>query len=367
MSRHFLILGSGKMARNIGLFFMRKGNSVNWVSGDANRLADIEKWYRQTIRRLLKLDPDFVVPVPARFYLPTCPTIPPADVIIESTSEELKKKQALLKVLEPVFSEKTLVVSNSSSILPRKIHPCCAGLHFFYPLELSGLAEVIIPNTYPDHRVSMLMALLSENGLGYIQETEETAFVVSRLLLPVQTECFRTLMAGHEPRHVDRATISGLLPVGQLTLMDSIGLDILCLSVGNFLDRMKTSEAKQYTPLREGLTELLSMGKKGIKNRNGLLGGAQLPWPLKTILACDLDRLPRKFLYLFINACYCVLERNEIDEAGLGLALEGLFSPDVSLSQMVEMLGRETICKELYDWYNKTGVTYFSPAGLLSI
>ena len=349
LNRRFLILGSGKMARNIGLFFIRKGNSVNWVSRDANSLANINRWYRKTIQRLAKLDQDFVIPAQARFYLSTYPKIPPADVIIESTSEELIKKQALLKALESMFSEETLVVSNSSSILPRDIHPYCAGLHFFYPLELSCLAEVIIPDSYPDQMVSKLLALLSESNLRYIRETEDTAFVVSRLLLPVQTECFRALMAGHEPHHVNRSTISGLLPVGQLTLMDSIGLDILCPSVENFLDRIKTSEAKQYAPLREGLIEVLSMGKKGTKNKNGLLVGAQLPWSLKPISTSDLNRLPKKFLYLFINTCYYALERNEIDESGLDMALEGLFSPDVPLSQMVETKGRETICKELYD------------------
>ena len=53
--KHLMILGSGKMARNIGAFFLQQGYAVTWMTGGENRVADLEKHVHKVIRRFARV------------------------------------------------------------------------------------------------------------------------------------------------------------------------------------------------------------------------------------------------------------------------------------------------------------------------
>lgn len=258
-----LVAGSGKLARGIGLHLAAVGLDVCWVSRDAERLAALEATMRRRAREF-----------PGRVSFATPEAAPAADVLWESIEEDPAAKAELLGRLA---ARAALVLSNSSSILPSDLHPRAAGLHVFHPVGEVRLAEAILPAGYPDR--AALEAFATRAALDLLVEDERSAFVATRILLPLQAEAFRCLAAGVTPARLDVASESALLPVGILTLMDAIGLDVLAAATAAYQRRMSPEHAAAVAPLVEGLALLVAQGKRGRKNRDGILVGAPLPWP----------------------------------------------------------------------------------------
>jgi len=364
-SKTIVVAGSGKMARDLGLFFLGRGHSVSWLSRDEVRLETLERWIRKRVRRLASLFPDWKPGEPA-FFVVGDPEVPAADVFIESINEEEREKQELLRSLDEIIPPGALRFSNSSSILPATIHPSCAGLHFFYPVELTGFVEAVFPEDFDVRDKERILDLLRESELECVEEGTETAFAVNRLLLPVQNECFRALRTGRAADDVDEATVSDLLPLGQLTLIDNIGLDVVYPAVCNFTSRMGPGISDQYEPLRAGLRELLDIGKRGHKNRDGIRLGQPLPWnggPEATDgSAPPFDALIRA---LFLNSCQRALEEELLTAKDLDLALCSLFGWERDLAETWEHSDIEGSRKALDGGHRLWGCDYFVPCGEL--
>ncbi len=363
MSRRLLLLGSGKMARNTGVFFLKKRWSVSWVSRDPGRLAQLERAIEKHVRRLRRLDPDRAGKMQIRFFLPMAADIPEPDVIIESINESLDDKRAIVAAVAGLFTPGTLLLSNSSSIMPGQIHEACMGLHFFYPVELTGLVEIIFPGQCPQAARKKVVELVGECGLQAIVQDKESAFAANRLLLPMQAEAFRLLRDGVRPEDVDSVSASELLPAGQLSMMDTIGLDVIHASVPNYLERMPPEEAAGYEPLTSGLAGLLDMGKRGAKNRDGLLSGSPLPWPPRAQPAGE-DRaaLAKRFLYLAVNACMTFLENRIVSRPSLGLITGDLWQSDTTIEDVIKKEKAATIFQFLENLYKKGGLSYYRPS-----
>ncbi|MEN8190101.1 MAG: 3-hydroxyacyl-CoA dehydrogenase NAD-binding domain-containing protein, partial [Thermodesulfobacteriota bacterium] len=137
-----LVLGSGKMAENIGFFFLAKGLSVSWASPSKERLERLAKKAERLRRRFQRVD-GTEKPGGADFLQFPFKPQSAYQLCIEASHEDLAHKRKLLGHLDELVGDSTLLVTTSSSILPEKIHPRCLGCHFFYPLELSPAVELI--------------------------------------------------------------------------------------------------------------------------------------------------------------------------------------------------------------------------------
>jgi 3-hydroxyacyl-CoA dehydrogenase len=360
-----VVAGSGKMARDVGMYFLGRGLPVTWLSRSRERLDDLVRWVRRQLRhREGAAEPGF--------FVVGDPGVPRAEVFIECINEDEGDKRALLLALDEVVPDDAVRVTSSSSIFPDALHARCAGLHFFYPVEMTGFVEAVFPPGYPEASRQRVLALLADTRLECIEEAgREEAFAVNRLLLPVQAEAMRAVIEGWDPRAVDEATVSPALPVGQLTLMDSIGLDVVAPAVGNFTStstsegRLCAEAAAQYAPLRDGLARLLAAGKRGRKNRDGLLVGAALPFE-RTRDGAPAE-LAARCQCLFVNTCHHALERGLLTAAQLALALESLFGWDRGLEAALLPRSPAAACDVLDGAWRETGRLYFVPAGALRL
>lgn len=369
MKPQIVIAGSGKMARDVGVFFLGRGHPVAWLSRDPQRLEALERWVRKRIRRQAafkqETEGEALDAGSPSFFLVESKAIPRAEVFIECINEAEEDKRTLLEALEGVIPDDAIRVTNSSSIFPDALHSECAGLHFFYPVEMTGFVEAVFPSGFSAARRRRLLELLADTQLECIEEGAEAAFAVNRLLLPVQAEAVRLVLAGAEPRALDESSRSEVLPVGQLALMDTIGLDVVYPAVLNFMSRMAREAAAQYEPLRDGLRKMLELGKLGRKNRNGFLLGEQLPWtPSDDGGARPLDEgLADRIRCLFVNTCFHVLERELLSPEKLALALASLFGWERDLQAALEPLTAAQAAMVLEEAYDETGLLYFVPAG----
>lgn len=350
MRPSLLIAGSGKMARNVGMFFFERGWPVAWVSHSCEQLAKLENEATRRAKRMARL---FGEPASRRQRprnageTPALPTFAASfhtysslpssapQIILETTRESLGAKGEVFRGLEPLITKDTLLLTNSSSFLPREIHADCLGLHFFYPVELTGIAELICTDSRLHAKKERLLSLLRENGFAVLEQDADSAFLANRLLLPLQAECLRALTNGWPPAMVEKASKSKVLPVGQLALMDSIGLDVLAAAVRAYQGRMTPEKGRGYEKFASSLEELLAIGKLGGKNRDGFLLGAPLPWPSRLVSDREYEDLAATLPRLFIHGCRQALESGQINRQDLNRLLELLFHCGCSIEELV--------------------------------
>jgi 3-hydroxyacyl-CoA dehydrogenase len=329
-----LIAGSGRMARNIGLYFFERGYPVFWVSHSAEQLARLEKETTRRSKRIARLFPGQEKSLSARFSTySTLPCFTP-DIILETTSESLERKKEAFLAFKSLISSETLLLTNSSSILPHEIHPDCLGLHFFYPVELTGMVELICTGSHLAGKKERLLNFLRDNTFDVLEQDKDSAFLANRLLLPLQARCLRALIAGWPADEINKASKSRILPIGQLALMDSIGLDVLTAAVRTYQARMVKEERRGYEEFARSLEELLALGKLGDKNRDGLLQGSPLPWPSRAMREQECKQFADQLLQLFIRGCRQAVQSGQVTRQGLDRMLELIFHSNCSCEEL---------------------------------
>ena len=359
MNRRLWIAGTGKMAHNVGLYFLRRGFDVTWLSAVPERLAGLQRRVQKTLRE----SPAATAQFRALSDLP----LPPADIVLEATAESLAAKRAVAEAVLPHVPDTTLIASLSSSLLPADIHPRCLGVHFFYPVELTAVAEVIAVGQAEDAWPAV-EAWLRPCGIRMIRQDNRSAFAVNRLLLPLQNECLRLLAEGWSADDVDKASATPLTPFGQLAFMDSVGLDVVRAAADNYAARMNSADAAALAALREGLAGLVGQGKRGRKNANGFLVGEPLPVPHPRRPPADaetLRRVKQRFLWLALNSCLRFLEDGQLSDEDLEVVLTEVFHADSSLRQAMGQEPRPALAAELARMFDQTGLPYWIPARAL--
>ncbi|MCP4199152.1 MAG: hypothetical protein GY762_18565 [Proteobacteria bacterium] len=367
LKKNLCILGSGKMARNIGSFFLQKGYSVTWMVSGEGRLPDIETHVQKIVRRLVRAHGGTTTDYPAHFCILGDDPIAKPDVLIECVQEDTTKKQEDVGKMVPFLGEQTIVLTSSSSIMPDKIHPNAVGMHFFYPVELIDFVEVVFPCTYHPETKQRVLQLLGDIGLRYMLQEGENAFVANRLLLPLEAEMFRNMAAGYRPEEVNLCSVSALLPMKQLDFMDAVGLDVIYASVGNYTERMAADDEESCTALRLKLGEIVQSGKRGNKSKNGLLCGERVTWSneRKNLSTREKRELATTYLHLFINTCLRFVERGRVKQASLDTVLDTVFQSEIGLFEALQKERADRVYKTMETAYRETGLSYFKPSGRL--
>lgn len=312
------------MAVNIGLYFLHKEHPVCWVSHSAGQVDIINKILQKAKRRIDKFLPEKSQTFEASASLYGS-EIPKPDIILESSKESLEQKRSIFSSLAHIIDDRTLLFSNSSSLLPEKIHCRCLGTHFFFPVELTGIVELIACSAAEQPQYNQSLAFLRQSGFDVIEQDDRSAFITNRLLLPLQTAAMTALRDGYCDKDIDTISKSELISFGQLSLMDSIGLDIVRSSAINY----KTLESTVLNPdidlLISCLDRLIKSGKLGKKNCNGLLTGTPLPWTGTEKSNKLLHSLSKQFKQLMKKGCFDALEKELITKEGLSMVLNRIF------------------------------------------
>jgi len=352
------------MGLDSGLFFLRRGWRVTWISGTRERRDEFDRRIARELRRLTDSDPaaDRAGDACVRLFDdPGVSSESAPDLFLEAVREDVARKRNIFRCAAVSLGAKTPLATVSSSILPGEIHPRCLGAHGFFPLEITRLVEVVIPREAGDGAAGALLDILRGVGLHTIVQTAANAFAVNRLLLPLQAEAVRALRAGWPAAVVDGASATPLVPFGQLALMDAVGLDVIAAAVANYCRRMPPGEAQDYEELGETLHALLAAGKRGKKNRDGFLSGSPLPWAAGTP-GGDVAALALDFGALAANTCTRAIESGEISEENLDLAFSSLFATAVPLDEERRRCRDSRQVGRLARLRRETGRSYFLPA-----
>lgn len=156
------------------------------------------------------------------------------DVVIEAVVEDLEVKRQLFRALEDVVAETTVLASNTSSLTVADIAAACrhparvAGLHFFNPVPLMKVAEVIAALRTSQQTVQTLSELVSGAGHRAVVTADQPGFLVNHAGRGLYTEGLRVVEEqAATPADVDDVLREGVgFRMGPFELLDLTGLDV---------------------------------------------------------------------------------------------------------------------------------------------
>ena len=195
------------------------------------------------------------------------------DLIVEAVPERMDLKVALLRSLEPRIANDAIIASNTSSLSITEMqdvlaHPArMIGLHFFNPVHINRLVEIVRGDRTADDIVATCRAFVQQIGKEGIVVRDSPGFATSRLGVLLGLEAMRMLEEGvASAQDIDRALELGYRhPVGPLKLTDMVGLDVR-LDIARYLyDRLGT---ERFKPPRI-LETMVAQGKLGQKSGEG--------------------------------------------------------------------------------------------------
>ncbi len=162
----------------------------------------------------------------------------PCDLVIEAATEREEIKRAIFANVGKVLGANAILASNTSSIPITRLAQASPdparfiGVHFFNPVPVMGLIEVIRGLATSDDTVASVEAFGQSLGKAIVHANDAPGFIVNRVLMPMINEAIFALGEGVATmRDIDTACMLGLNhPMGPLTLADFIGLDT-CLEI----------------------------------------------------------------------------------------------------------------------------------------
>jgi 3-hydroxyacyl-CoA dehydrogenase/enoyl-CoA hydratase/3-hydroxybutyryl-CoA epimerase len=272
--RKLAVLGAGFMGAGIASIAVQQGTVVRLKDTDTARLGKglaairgvvNERLVRRQITRQ-QFDDFLTLVGPTTDYS----GFESADLIIEAVFEDVGLKHRVLEEVEPAIRRSAIYASNTSTIPITTIagvaqHPeRVLGMHFFSPVHKMPLLEVIVTSvTSPDATVAAV-AYGKKLGKTVIVVNDGPGFYTTRTLSAYMNEAGRLLDEGASIESVDAALVDFGFPVGPITLLDEVGID-----VGGKVGQVLADAFGARMAPSEAMRRVVAAGRTGRKGGTG--------------------------------------------------------------------------------------------------
>lgn len=279
---HVHVIGGGIMGGDIASWCAIQGYSVTVQDQDPERLAQTIKRAQYSFKKKFKRDRRAIRDANDRLMADHRGSgIYRADIVIEAIFEDADVKRALYESIEPKMKDSAILATNTSSIKLEDLSSCLknpgrlVGLHFFNPVALMPLVEIIRGNETDETVVQQALAFGKNIGKLPLAVKSSPGFLVNRILMPYIVEAVTMVDEGIAPEVIDKAATDYGMPMGPIELADTVGLDI-CQSVANILSKAlsmtcpanlnELDDKKLGKKTGEGFYKY--KGNKPVKNKN---------------------------------------------------------------------------------------------------
>lgn len=232
------VVGAGIMGRGVAQLFTQAGHAVRLYDSRADAAVAARDFVltmldRQAAKGAISAD-DLRAAATRLSAVPALSDLAGCTLVVEAIVEDLEAKRALFASLEPIVGDQCLLASNTSSLTVSAIAAGCrnpervAGLHFFNPVPLMRIAEVI-PGLLTDPGVAQrLTALVASAGHRAVLAADQPGFLVNHAGRAFYTEGLRLLEEGAaSAADIDRTLRETLgFRMGPFELLDLTGLDV---------------------------------------------------------------------------------------------------------------------------------------------
>jgi 3-hydroxybutyryl-CoA dehydrogenase len=271
------VIGAGTMGSGIAQVCAVAGLPVAMIDVDATALARGRNAIASNLDRLVKkeklsaADKDAAL---ARVQgTADYAALDGCEIIVEAATENESTKLKILKQVDELAPANTILATNTSSISITRLAAATkradrfVGMHFFNPVPVMGLVEVIRALQTSDATVETVSALAKRLGKTPVIVKNSPGFVVNRLLCPMLNEAVFALAEGVATAdEIDAAMKLGCNhPLGPLALADLIGLDVV-LAVMDVFYRDFNDPKYRPAPM---LKEMVAAGYLGRKSGRG--------------------------------------------------------------------------------------------------
>lgn len=265
---HIHVIGAGTMGGDIAAWCALQGMTVT--------LQDLEpRFIAPAIKRAYalfkdKLKEEYLIQKAMDNLIPDVEGngIAKADIIIEAVIEDLAVKQATFKMIESKAKPHAILATNTSSIPLDEINTVLeqpsrlVGIHYFNPVAKMQLVEVVKGQQTSQEIVDKAISFVRKIDRLPLPVKSSPGFLVNRILMPYLLESMELMKEGVPMTAIDKAMTNFGMPMGPITLADTVGLDV-CLSVANYLGKYF------HTPVPQRLIDLVEQRKLGRKTGEG--------------------------------------------------------------------------------------------------
>ena len=268
---HVLVVGAGQMGGGIAQVVAASGRRVSLhdtVPGAVERALGV---MQRSLEKLAEKGGDDPAEVIGR--VSPADDLVAADLLIEAVVEDAGVKEELFRRADEVLPPEAILASNTSSIPITTLAAATSrpeqvvGMHFFNPVPVLKLVEVIRAVQTSDETAAAIVALAEDLGKMPAEARDFPGFVSNRILMPFLNEAAYALMEGVAEREaIDTIAKLGFAhPLGPLALADLIGLDT-CVAIMEVLESGLGDSRYAPCPL---LREHVAAGRLGRKTGQG--------------------------------------------------------------------------------------------------
>ena len=270
------VVGTGTMGNGIAQTFAQAGHDVLLKGRSEASLGKAHKAIEKSLSKLVekgKMEAAEKEAITARIKdtmaYEDCKDV---DLVIEGVAEDMPTKVEIFKTLDAICKPEAILATNTSSLSITEIAAATSrpekviGMHFFNPVPMMKLVEVITGQLTSQETHDRVMAIASEVGKTPVSANEAPGFIVNRILIPMINEGISIYADGVASKEeIDEAMKLGANhPMGPLALGDLIGLDV-CLAIMEVLfHEFEDSKYRPHPLLRKMVRANLLGRKTGI-------------------------------------------------------------------------------------------------------
>jgi 3-hydroxybutyryl-CoA dehydrogenase len=232
------VIGAGTMGRGIVQLFAQAGHRVHCFDAQAGAAAKAVDYVGGMIGRGVekgRISAEQLAQIQGRMHAAgDMAALAECDVVIEAIVEDLEAKRALFRSLEAVVRDDAILASNTSSLTVADIAAACAqpqrvaGLHFFNPVPLMKVAEVIAAVRTSPRTVDLLRSITEGAGHRAVVTADQPGFLINHAGRGLYTEGLRLVEEQvASPADVDDVLREAMgFRMGPFELLDLTGLDV---------------------------------------------------------------------------------------------------------------------------------------------
>ncbi|UOF92362.1 3-hydroxyacyl-CoA dehydrogenase NAD-binding domain-containing protein [Fodinisporobacter ferrooxydans] len=267
------VIGAGTMGTGIAQLFAMSGYEVVFLDIKQQAIETGINRIKSNLERMVKkakLSENQANEIVARIHGTTdWSKLATADYVTEAVPEKMTLKHEVYRIIESYCREEIIFATNTSGLSVTEIASVLKRperlivTHYFYPVPIMKLVELVRGAKTSDETVLTVKKLLTTLGKKCIEVKESPLFVVNRLIIPMINEAIFVLQEGIcKKEEIDEAMLLGAdHPVGPLALADIIGLDTLLYVIETLYT--ETNDPKyRPAPLLRQMVRSGNLGRK---------------------------------------------------------------------------------------------------------